>query len=375
VARGNFAATESGPVRLSGKLSQAGDVFISETQLELTGDLESPRGTFYLSPGRIAASLVARQSNTLESFVIDPRTAERESFIEVLRLEADQGAVLTITDELRFLGGTIRGAIAGQKVLTKQDRTPGLLEDIRGSGFTRVDVEAGQLTVRGDAGDLPPEIHLGSHDTSRIVIDDAGTYQGDLYLHNAQGTGRLGALAVSGSTVLAGNVFLGDRGSSLSAGVFAGEVALITGVLHGGDLTVKGRQDLRLQSGNHTYSGETHVLAENFQLIDSGKLNSTSRIVGNGRLSGSGGRGGLILDNSGETVDDDRIPDSTPVDLNGMKLTLVGRAGEQLTEKLGTATLGRGISEIVVENPSDAGSETIIEIESLVRRPGATLRF
>ncbi|QDT01062.1 autotransporter-associated beta strand repeat-containing protein [Adhaeretor mobilis] len=380
VARGNFAATQSGPVRLSGKLSQAGDVFISETQMELTGDLESPRGTFYLSPGRFVASLVARQSNTLESFVIDPRTAERESFIEDLRLEADQGAVLSITDELRFLGGTIRGAIAGQKVLTKQDRTPGVLEDIRGSGFTRVDVEGGQLTVRGDAGEAPPAIHLGVHDTAQVVLDTEEIYHGDIHLNNASGPIGQAALVVGGSealeqTTLAGNVFLGDRGSNLSAGVFTGEVALITGVLHGGDLTVKGRQDLRFQSGNHSYSGETHVLAENFRLIESGSLNSTSKIVGNGRLSRGGGRSGLILDNSGEIANEDRIPDSTPVDLNGMKLTLLGRAGEQLTERLGTVTLDRGTSEIVVENPSDSGSETTLEIASLVRRPGTALRF
>jgi autotransporter-associated beta strand protein len=374
-ARGHFIATSRGPARLSGKLSQAGDVFVSDTQLELTGDLESPQGTFFLNPGFITSRMVAKQSNTLESVVIDPRSAERDGFHELFRLGAENGAVLTIADELRFYGGTLHGAITGQSLLTKKDRAAGVLENIQGAGFTRVNVEGGQLTLRGDAGDSPPAIHLGTHDTSRLVVDDVGTYRGDIYLNNARANDRQAALAVAGNTVLAGNIYLGDLGSSLSTILSSEEVAEITGVVHGGDFTVKGRQEIRLRSGAHTYSGATHVLAENFRLVDDGKLNSTSMIVGYGRIGTGGGRAGLFLDNSGEAAHEDRIPDSTPLYLNGMKVALIGRAGEQVTESLGTLHTTRGLSEIVVDNPSMSSSETTLRIETLNRQPGTALLF
>jgi len=373
--RGNFIATDRGPARLSGKLSQAGDVFVSDTQLELTGDLESPRGTFFLNPDFTVASLIAKESNTLESVVIDPRSAQRVGFHELFRLGVEDGSVLTITDELRFMGGTLSGVIAGQTVLVKQDRVAGVLENIRGSDFMRVNVEAGQLTVRGDAGDSPPEIYLGPHDSSRVVVDNAGIYRGDLFLNNAQGDARVAALAISGNTILAGNIYLGDRGSSLSTILSSGEVAEITGVVHGGDFTVMGRQEIRLRSGNQTYTGKTNILAGNFRLVDKGKLNSTSMIVGNGRISRNGGRAGLILDNSGDVANENRIPDSTPVHLNGMKLTLLGRDGEQVTETLGMVYATRGMSEIVVDNPTATSSETALVIETLDRQAGGALRF
>ena len=370
-ARGHFIATNRGPARLSGKLSQAGDVFVSDTQLILSGDLESPRGTFFLNPDFTVASVVAEYSNTLESVVIDPRSAQRVGFHEEFRLAVEDGAALEITKELHFFGGTLNGAITGQSVLTKKDRTPGVLEDIRGSEFTRVDVEAGQLSVRGDAGGSPPEIHLGTHDTSRLVVDDAGTYRGDIFLNNARSNTQQAALVVSGNTILAGNIYLGDRGSSLSTILSSGEVAEITGVVHGGDFAVLGRQEIRLRSGNHTFSGKTHVNAESFTLVDGGVLNSTSAIVGAGRIGLGGGRAGLILDNGGESSHGDRIPDLTPVHLEGMKLTLIGRTGEQLTETLGSVHATRGMSEIVVTGPSGTG----FQIQSFNRQPGAGVRF
>ncbi|MGI9455153.1 MAG: PEP-CTERM sorting domain-containing protein, partial [Aeoliella sp.] len=375
-SRGNIINSRFDTSKISGKLSQMGDVFVADSVLELSGDVGSPNGVFHVVPDTDQfpgpfSELRVSHSNSIETVILDPRLTSRDVYLEEFNyvVSATDGAVLTITNELRFLGGKIRGSIAGQQVLTKRDRTPGLLEDIAGSEFEQIIVEGGALTLRGNVGDLPPGIRLGHHDTSRVIIENVGTYRGDIYLNNAQGDGDVGALSSSGDTTLAGNIYLGNRGSVVSNAIN------ITGTIHGGELTVIGRGDTHLRSSRHSYTGATTVFSESLIIIDQGVLNSTSKIVGAGRLTGGGGNGGLILDNRGEAAHSNRIPDTTPIHLNGMKLTLIGRDGEQVSETLGTVHATRGMSEMVVQNSAAPNSQTTLLIEALNRQAGGVIRF
>ncbi|MEM9657221.1 MAG: hypothetical protein AAF961_02565, partial [Planctomycetota bacterium] len=108
---------------------------------------------------------------------------------------------------------------------------------------------------------------------------------------------------------------------------------------------------------------------------DEGRLNSTSVVVGSGRIWAFGGSSSLILDNNGTIAHDDRIPDTTPVHLDGMRFTLRGRDGEAVSETLGVVRAHHGASEVVVEGPSTEGSSTTLTIETLDRRPGSAISF
>ena len=385
-ARGNLYIRNRAGAVLSGSLDVAGEVFVSRGRLRVSGDLEAPEATLRVVPNSEVGSsiLEVASSNTLKKVILDPRGTNRESSFTRTTVSAVDDAVLTITDELRFLGGTLHGAIQGQAVLTKQDRTEGVLSEIAGSGFERVNVEGGNLIIQGDAGASAPDIHLSSHDTSRVFIKDAGVYSGDIYLNNAQGSSDAGSsstsgktgLTLAGDTTLTGNIYLGDRGASLG-----GQSQIATqkigreAVIHGGDLTVLGRAHLQIHGGNHTYSGVTRVMAESLVLIDEGRLNSTSAVIGSGRIATSGGRGGLLLDNSGTMAHNDRIPDSTPVHLNGLLFTLLGREGEAVTETLGTVHATRGIGGLVVENPNTLSGTTELRIQTLNRQSGGVIQF
>jgi len=376
--RGNLYIRNRAGAQISGPLRLAGETFIDRVSLRLTGDVDAPESKFRIAPTfeTADARLLVAANNTVGTIVLDPRRARREGTFNRTQLTVADDAVLTIADELRFMGGVIRGAIVGQSVLTKQDRTVGTLEDIAGSGFERVNVEAGQLVIRGDAGASAPDIYLQPHDTSRVLLADTGVYRGDIYLNNAQGYANEAALTLSGDTTLAGDLFLGDEGASLSGGNFGDRTSVDSNAaIRGGDLTLMGRAPIFIRGGDHAYSGVTNVMAESLVLIDGGRLNSTSAIVGSGRATAGGGRSGLVLDNTGTIANNDRIPDDTPVYLNGMRFTLMGRDGQTVTESLGQVYAGRGIGDLVVENPNPANGSTELRIQTLIRQPGAAIQF
>ena len=377
-ARGNLYIRNRAGARQSGPLDLAGEVFIDRAGLRLNSNVGAPETMIRIAPTfeTADAALTVARDNTFRSVILDPRASNRESTFIRSTVSAVNGAVLTITDEFRFLGGVVSGTIQGQSVLTKKDRTVGTLANIAGSGFERVNVEAGQLIVRGDVRGSAPDIHLLPHDTSRVLLDNTRVYPSDIYLNNAQGYSSQGALSMLGSTTLTGNIFLGEMGASLSAGG-QGDSASIgsEAVIHGGDLTLRGRAPIRIRGDKHTYTGATKVMAESLILIDEGRLSSTSSVIGSGRFTGGGGRGSLVLDNTGTVGHGDRIPDSTPVHLNGMEFTLIGRTGATTAEFLGTVRAERGISDLMVENPDTANGSTSLVIENLDRQPGAMMKF
>lgn len=370
-ARGNVYAHRRSDARISGALDVAGEVFVEEGALRLTGDIGTSRESIHLvSMSETAgARLFASRDNAVGALVLDPRRANREHTFDRSIVSVQDDAVLTVADELRFLGGTLSGAIIGQSVLTKKDRTMGILDDIAGSGFERVRVAGGPLVVRGDTGPSPPSIRLGQHDTARVVFETPGDYQADVHLNNSPGYAGDGALTLTAGMTFSGDVFLGDAGATISWS----PDATIAGAIHGGALTLQGGRALSLEGGDHTYSGATRLLSGDLLLIEDGRLDSTSAIFGGGRYHSPGGRPQLLLDNSGARSHNDRIPDATPVYLEGMLLGLRGRAGEAVTETLGDVHLTRGFSDLVVENPVNGA--TTLSITALHRAPGGALSF
>jgi len=361
---------------LSGKLNLAGEVFVDRRTLRLAGDVGSEHLRLRLAPTFETADAVLFVSadNTVGVISVDPRNSNRANTFDRTRVVVENDSVLTVTDQLRFLGGVLSGKFAGQTVLTKQDHTDGVLENIAGSSFERIDVEGGKLLVRGQLGLMPPEIHLLSHDTSRLHLDNTGNNHGTIYLNNAQGYENEAAMTIAGNTVFEGNLYLGEHGSSLT-GLSHDAAIGPNAVIHGGDLTVRGRSPLRILGENHTYTGVTHVIAESLILADGGRLNSTSAIVGSGRFGPSGGRANLILDNSGSMALNERIPEETPVHMNGMILKLIGRSGSDVVETLNAVHATRGIGDFIVEHPSGTSGTTELRIGTLDRQPGSVVQF
>jgi hypothetical protein len=376
-ARGNLFAHSRGPNILSGKLAQAGDVYVTDDILDLSGDLGTPNGHFYVLPDVYIAWMHVNHDNTLQAVTLDPRLTQRTGFFDDFTVRVTDGATLNITDDLNFFGGVLRGRFAGQEVLIKKDIAPGYLEYIAGSEFERVDVQRGVLTISGDAGTETPDIHLSGHFTSAASIMTSSDYTNDLFLNNASAVHA--ALTIGNETTFHGDIFLGNEGSAIAGSYDSGTdnaTLAAESRIHGGDLTLHGRAALRIRGGLHTYSGVTRIMSERLILEDQGRLNSTSMILGTGRFANGGGRGTLVLDNSALSAHNDRIPDTTPMQTDGMRFELVGNAAESVAETIGTLRATRGASDIHVAHPGgSAPGTTTLRIERLDRRPGAMMQF
>lgn len=386
--RGNIFSHGRGPNLLSGQLTLAGDLYVANEgyPVQLTGNLETPAGHFYVMPHAVGTTLLASHDNVLTAVTLDPRLADRVGFMDRTAVSAVDGATLTIADQLHFHGGILHGQIAGQRVLTKRSSAPGTLQNPAGSEFEQIVVDEGVLTISGDVGVAPAEVRLSGHAASAVRVIAAGDYAGDLHLNNAAGNARTivngnlipveAALTVGEETTLRGRILLGEQGSSI-AGRAGGDSPATLGPearIVGGDLVIRG-SGLHIQGGQHSYGGVTTIGNRNVVLEGAGRLNSTSRIEGASRLSGSGGRATLTLDNSTLGIHDDRIPDATPVNLRGMQLTLIGGQGAPVTETLGEVRIERGLGELSVRSSETASDATTLLIENLVRTPGGAVLF
>jgi len=376
--RGNLVIENRAGAILSEPLNLTGKVLIDAAHLRLTGDIQASETRFYIGAQAetASASLATTVSNTIKSVVLDPRQSNSDTTFDRLELVASEGAILTVADELRFLGGTIRGRILGQETLIKQTNAIGILDNTAGSSFQHVDIEGGQFVVRGNIGSNAPDLVLRPSDTGRILLENTGNYTGEIDLNNAVGYDGQAALTLSGDTTFNGVVHLGERGATISSdsrtGVSIGPDASIRGQ---GDFVAVGGKPLLIYGDNHTYTGQTRIHADSVLLIDGGRLSSTGAIVGACRLGSTGGRPTLVLDNSSVEALADRIPDATPVQTNGMRFTLIGRDGEAVAETVGMLDLGRGTTEIVVENPTSVGSSTKLTLNEFRRPSGSMVSF
>jgi hypothetical protein len=116
------------------------------------------------------------------------------------------------------------------------------------------------------------------HDTARLFIDDAGVYSGDIHL-KLTGYGLDAGLTISG-THYSRVIFLGTRGGSI-----AGSLAANAGAWDRCEDSWRQSHRCWARSvvhpwGNHDYDGAAYVFADSLVLIDGGRLNSTSAVIG-----------------------------------------------------------------------------------------------
>lgn len=366
--RGDLFVVSRGDVDASGLLSHIGDIVITSGQgasLNILGTI-GPSVQDVLLTGADGACLNIGANNEVRTIVLDPRNVGHGSWVKKCILDIHPENILTVQNQIRFLGGTIRGHIDGDALLTKSSRLEGWLTDIGDSSFQEIVVEAGLVNITGTVGNAPSIVRLMDSPSARLKLWDVGTYAGDIYLNHSASERDGPALSAGGDTILSGNLYLDLAGSAL-------EYSDITGSLQGGSLSIW-NYTVTIRSGNHSYTGGTYIERGELVLTDDGVLNSTSHIVGQGRLSYEG-KPELVLDNTGTTGHLDRIPDATPVTSTGMKLHLIGRGGETISETIGSLTTTTGLTTLVAENNTAPGSQTTLKFNSLQRESGAVIQF
>lgn len=368
---GNLYVNQRGLSEVSGPFNVAGQTFITRAGLTLNGELGNLGGTFRVTPMFITAGafLEFDSSATVDNIYIDPRGAERATTDTRNQLSIADGASLTIEDRLEFFGGVIRGAVLGQNTLTKRVDTVGYLDDFANTGFEQVRVEGGSLVLRGDAGEATPELLLSPG--TQATIETTTPFRGTVRLSGRLGVFETGGLRVGNQSAFAGDLYLGTRGQ-ITSDLLTGGRLTPEARIHGGDLHLPGRWPLRIEGGEHTYTGATLFAGGEVTLSGEGRLGSTSEIVGSGRPATTGGRSKLVLDNRSRFLAD-RIPDTTPITLGGMEFQLTGHASEEVVERLGLVQLGRGVSDVAIAN--EPGGQTQLVVESLERAGSGSVVF
>lgn len=367
--RGHLVVTGDETVRINGPMALPGDVFFGNDGVHLRlGNLAGLQDRqFHLRGSSFFSNrLTSTANNAISDVSIDPRGIDIIGRDLNTRLEALPGTTLEVAGTLDFLGGTISGAITGQTVLVKKHNLLGQVFDAADADFERIEVEDGRLALGGDFGSTPPEVHVSPR--GRLSLLEDASYSGDIYLNGGKLREDGDATLFIGNSDFTGNLFLSGGLTTVSPGA-------ISGSIHGsGSFASHGGGDLEIRSSSHTYTGVTLVRSDSLVLVDDGALATTSKIIGFGRNSSSGGHGRLVLDNRGSIGSNDRIADHIPVELAGLEFKLIGREGESITETLGQVTASRGISELLIENPAGNG-DTELVLTNFTREQGALFRF
>ncbi|WP_197527813.1 autotransporter-associated beta strand repeat-containing protein [Posidoniimonas polymericola] len=358
-ARGNLYSYYRGDAELSGPVELAGEAFVEQGVLRLSGDHDLSSTPFRLAPTHAVpgANLVVAGQVSIGELVLDTGDIGGDDGSDFTAVLVEEGATLNLTSGVQFRGGKLSGNFTGQKTLVKQGAASGYLADGAASSFQRIDLEEGRLVIEGGAGPSPAAIYLSPHETTRLELKNTGAYSGAVYLNSVPG--RHGAVVSVGS----GSVFDGV----LDLGTGVGEVGGILGPnasIQGAGIRLGGV----VRGGNHTYGGATELVGGGVSLIDSGRLSSTSGIVGGPGAS-------LELDNSGEAALSDRLPDGVPILSNGMTVSLIGRSGAPVSENIGQVTASYGTSGLDAQAPTAAETSAVLRVDSLVRQPGAAVAF
>jgi len=362
---GDLVISHRGEVNVTAPLQHDGATILTGGTLTLSGSVTPQDGSLFVT-GRENTVLRVNAANSIEELILDPRPSTREGFVE--RYQVDVLGSLEVTSDLRFFGGKLRGQFTGQTTLTKRSRLEGWLENSENSSFEEILVEEGTLHVVGPLGAGVRDLRLGSSPSSRLRLDNIGTFSGDIHLNNVQGGQNDAALHTQGNTMLAGDVHLGDIGGTING-------ADISGSIHGGALRKIGSFDLTLRGDGHTYVGPTEILGGKLILADDARLETTPLIHIDGRHAGGGASGHLVLDSRGARDSGDRVRDSIPITMAGGRLELIGRDATASSETVGALAATRGYSEIMLQNGSGVGSQSTLSINEIQRNPGATVNF
>ena len=180
----------------------------------------------------------------------------------------------------------------------------------------------------------------------------------EIHLDNAVGLGD-GALSVGSGVELAGDLYLGNIGSTIRGAVSSS----ISGRVHGGTLTLLG--NLTLVGAGHTFTGDAQIQSGELELNRDGSLQTAASIQLQGR------QGTLTLQNT-EVALNDRVADQIPIKSQGGLLRVIGNGNLEnpvdVHERLGTFEAIAGHSVIDVERSA-------VTLTSLSRDPDATLEY
>lgn len=186
-------------------------------------------------------------------------------------------------------------------------------------------------------------------------------------LDNASGFAFTGAIVShggSGTRTISGDVDLGSVGSYVGGH----RHAVIGGAVTGGFLRKVGSGALTL-TGALSFTGRAEVGRDgeggSLGVRDQAAFHTTSELIAN-----AGGSIGAI----GSAEASDMIGDTVPLTLNGGRFGFRGSGGTDSTEHVGSITLNRNLSGIIVSQSSDLLTSTLVA-EAVARRSGAIVEF
>lgn len=284
------------------------------------------------------------------------------------QLSVAPGATLQVLDhEIELQNGRVEGSLAGVQTIRKTTGYNAQLGDLPGyDGDIRV--EKGNLTISsiGGFGTTTGATHVLGQDASLWIAAPVNfTLQEDIFLHDARGVADLTGISafqvggVGGNVRLAGRLDLGEQGSAIGGGNIE-----LTGSVTGGDLIV-GKGEVTIYTPNALHTGVTDVRAS-LRLLAAGRVDNTERIILHERPGSDDGR--LWIDNAGAGVQNNRIPDTTPIEFRGGVLQTSGN----LNETVGTVRFVEGYSEIDLAFISPANApDNRLTMARLDRNPGA----
>ncbi len=348
----NASANFSAPLQHTGDLSANAIVTFSGPSTSISGTLYAP-GAFFVNSNLSVAHLLS--GGNLQG----------------------NGTISTSDNQITLLGGNLNftGNFSGNTIAINGAATISSLP----AGFAGgINVNSGQLQLAATLANSTVPINLVGPNTALTLND--GQYNNPINLNNSSGCGTIAALSVNpgGSpptnATLAGPVNLGTVGSSIGPAATSNSDYLdIAGPISGGNLTIRPGLQVFVLSSSNSYTGTTTVLGNrtasgNLILSGAGAIHSTGLITLQGQVE-------LYLDDFTTNVSN-RIPDGTPIAMNGALVVLDGNTatGSTTAETVGAVAFNSGANTIksILNNTS---STALLTLASLSRSPGATADF
>ena len=263
---GDVVALQRSNALFSGRFAPAGDLYVtggdSDGRVRFSGDLSDYHNDLVVG----GAAVFLDTDATLRRVRIDSSLPVGGRRSSNALLQVGEGASLTILEDLQFHGGYLSGHVLGVDEIVKvsqQLATLGPMPEFAGD----IRVAAGALSADHELSLGSPDAptHVARRNAILIVREDV-IVEEQIILDDSTGYQFVGGLVGNGE--VAGNVFLGEKGSYIggrgATGLVSGAVGgdlTISGSIHGGTLYKAGSSTaLKLSGAGHTYTGETHVL-------------------------------------------------------------------------------------------------------------------
>ncbi|MDB6120931.1 MAG: hypothetical protein JWO08_4712, partial [Verrucomicrobiaceae bacterium] len=222
-----------------------------------------------------------------------------------------------------------------------------------------VSVNAGTLSLNSGAENTIMVVPTATVPTPQALALNGGSV--DLKGNNQ----AFGAIASSNPLPGGG----GDITSSTTATLTSTGGGTYGGTIGGSIAFTRSGTTATILTAPQTYSGATIIRGGTLQLRDNASLTSVNPLTNY--------YGVLNLDNSNFTNynNTNRLPDATPVTLQGGTLTLTGAPGMTSSESVGTVTLNPGASIITSTLTAASGGTAVLTVANLIRTAGSTVNF